>query len=322
MSTVAATAVILGCGLVTGLIAARSLGPAGRGELAAIVVWTNVLLYAGTIGLPEAVAYFAAADRSARIRIWTTGQAGALVLGAVVTVLGWWIIRIVMFASPERADAMCWFLVFFAVPCLGSLCAGSWLQGSGFVHRFNISRSSVHVVNAAGMAALAAAAHTGRILAAALRSVRGGCWPVCDRSVGQLFARQPRAIGAPARYGLRKQGAEGPTRQPFGASSTSMFPLPQPWSVRVAALRPSVDGYCGSHRSWRREWSTHHEEPRAKQRHGTAACSGRPRLRSGGRQPSISCAASAALAAAVTLPLARACDNRAEQNLINRRIRA
>ena len=210
VSTVAATAVILGCGLVTGLIAARSLGPAGRGELAAITVWTNVLLYAGTLGLPEAVAYFAAADRSARTRIWATGQAGALVLGVVVTVLGWWIIRIVMFASPERADAMCWFLVFFAVPCLGSLCAGSWLQGSGFVHRFNISRSSVHVVNAAGMAALAVFGATRvEYFAAALLVGNAVGWLVGAAlgPLGQLFASPPsRELAARMlRYGLRVQ---------------------------------------------------------------------------------------------------------------------
>src|SRR5919109_1377412 len=91
-STIVSTAIILGCGLVTGLIAARSLGPSGRGELAAITVWANVLLYAGTLGLPEAVAYFAAANPVGRMRIWTTGQAGAAVLALVVTLLGWWIV--------------------------------------------------------------------------------------------------------------------------------------------------------------------------------------------------------------------------------------
>ena len=156
ISTVTATAVILGCGLITGLLAARSLGPAGRGELAAITVWANVLLYAGTLGLPEAVAFFAAADRGTRVRIWTTGQAGALVLGVAVTILGWWIIGVMMAGAPARISAVRWFLLWFGVPCFGSLCAGSWLQGAGFVHRFNVSRSSVHVVNAVGMALLVA----------------------------------------------------------------------------------------------------------------------------------------------------------------------
>jgi O-antigen/teichoic acid export membrane protein len=156
ISTVTATAVILGCGLITGLLAARSLGPAGRGDLAAITVWANVLLYAGTLGLPEAVAFFAAADRGRRVRIWTTGQAGALVLGVAVTILGSWIIGVMMAGAPARISAVRWFLLWFGVPCFASLCAGSWLQGAGFVHRFNVSRSSVHVVNAVGMALLVA----------------------------------------------------------------------------------------------------------------------------------------------------------------------
>jgi O-antigen/teichoic acid export membrane protein len=196
--------------LITGLIAARSLGPAGRGELAAIVVWTNVLLYAGTLGLPEAVAYFAAADRGARARIWITGQAGALALGVAVTIIGWWLIGIAMYDSPVRAEATRWFLVFFAVPCLGSLCAGSWLQGAGFVHWFNVSRSSVHVVNAAGMVVLAAFGATRVEYFAAVLLVGNAVGWLVGAALGlraQAFARRPsRDLAARMlQYGIRVQ---------------------------------------------------------------------------------------------------------------------
>ena len=154
--TATATAVILGCGIVTGLIAARSLGPAGRGELAAITTWASVLLFAGTFGLPEAVAYFAAADRTSRDRVWATGQAGALVLGLLVAAIGWWAIPAAFGADDAAlAGAIRWYLILFAVPCLGFACAGSWLQGAGSLHAFNVSRSSLHVINAALMIALA-----------------------------------------------------------------------------------------------------------------------------------------------------------------------
>ena len=156
--TATATAVILGCGIFTGLIAARSLGPAGRGELAAITTWASVLLFAGTFGLPEAVAYFAAADRASRDRVWTTGQAGALVLGLLVAAIGWWAIPAAFGADDAAlAGAIRWYLILFAVPCLGFACAGSWLQGAGSLHAFNVSRSSLHVINAALMIALALA---------------------------------------------------------------------------------------------------------------------------------------------------------------------
>lgn len=155
LGTATATAVILGCGVVTGVIAARSLGPGGRGDLATITVWTGTLLYAGTIGLPEAIAYFSAAHPDARTRIWTTGQAAAAVLGALVTVVGWWCLPLILPADRGAlAQWLRWYLVLFATPCLLSLCACAWLQGAGRLRAFNVCRTAVHVANAAGMGIL------------------------------------------------------------------------------------------------------------------------------------------------------------------------
>jgi len=63
-SGVAATAqtllvntLILGVGAATGVITARVLGPSGRGEQAAMLVWPQFLAYALTLGLPDAVVY-------------------------------------------------------------------------------------------------------------------------------------------------------------------------------------------------------------------------------------------------------------------------
>src|SRR5688572_19953845 len=111
VTTAAATAVILGCGIVSGLIVARSLGPTGRGELATITVWASVLLYAGTLGLPEAVAYFSAAGGPARERVWTTGQIASAFLGVLITAVGWWLIPM-MFSAREDApvQAIRWYL--------------------------------------------------------------------------------------------------------------------------------------------------------------------------------------------------------------------
>src|SRR5687767_11885837 len=129
VTTAAATAVILGFGIVSGLIAARSLGPTGRGELATITVWASVLLYAGTLGLPEAVAYFSAARGSERERVWTTGQLAALVLGLVITVAGWWLIPVIFWGrNAALVQAIQWYLLLFAVPGCASLCASAWLQ--------------------------------------------------------------------------------------------------------------------------------------------------------------------------------------------------
>ena len=155
LGTTAATVVIMACNVVTGLIAARSLGPTGRGELTTITVWGATLLYAGTLGLPEAVAYFAATERKSRDLVWATGQTAALVLGLVVTLIGWWLLPTILANhGAELAGSVRWYLVWFAVPCFGSLCASAWLQGTGSLVAFNLSRVSVHAVHAAGMIVL------------------------------------------------------------------------------------------------------------------------------------------------------------------------
>jgi len=158
VTTGAATAMILGCGIVSGLIAARSLGPTGRGELATITVWASVLLYAGTLGLPEAVAYFSAARGSDRERVWTTGQIAALALGLVITVAGWWLIPAIFAGrNATLVQSIRWYLVLFAIPGCASLCASAWLQGAGRLRAYNISRSSIHFINAGGAVVLLAA---------------------------------------------------------------------------------------------------------------------------------------------------------------------
>jgi O-antigen/teichoic acid export membrane protein len=55
-------------GLATGIIAARLLGPQGRGELAAIQTWPSFLATIGMLGIPEALVYFSAreADQAGR----------------------------------------------------------------------------------------------------------------------------------------------------------------------------------------------------------------------------------------------------------------
>src|SRR5262249_41475816 len=47
-------------GLMTGVLSARLLGAAGRGELGAIQTWPNVLATIAILGLPDALVYYCA----------------------------------------------------------------------------------------------------------------------------------------------------------------------------------------------------------------------------------------------------------------------
>lgn len=153
--TAFATGIILVAGMVTGLLAARMLGPGGRGELTASTIWPSTILYAGTFGVTEATAYFTASRRQIADDIFLTSQTIALALGVLITAVGWIILPIALAQhAPVVQQYARTYLLFFAVPCLGSLSACAWLQGAGHVRAFNVIRATVHVSTALTMTAL------------------------------------------------------------------------------------------------------------------------------------------------------------------------
>ena len=211
--TAVTSAVIMGCGVVTGVIAARSLGPSGRGELTALIVWVSTLVYAGTLGIPEAVAYYAAAERTRRARVWATGQATALTLGICVTLLGWGLVPVILGADAPLTESIRWFLPWFAIPCLGSLCATSWLQGASRVRPFSISRATVPVVHALGAVfLLTAGSHSVRQFAIAMLVGVAAGWLVAG-SLGPLKS----ALAAGPSRPLAREMLHYGTRVQFGS---------------------------------------------------------------------------------------------------------
>lgn len=66
---------LLGLNLLTGVVAARLLGPQGRGELAAIQLWPSILAPLALLGLPEASLYHVLRKRRALPDVLATGSA-------------------------------------------------------------------------------------------------------------------------------------------------------------------------------------------------------------------------------------------------------
>src|SRR3954454_18878470 len=78
------TSVAIGAlGLVAGALAARLLGPEGRGELAAIQTWPTCVATIAAVGLPEALVYFNSRNRKE--------TAAYFVSGMLLLLLGSWI---------------------------------------------------------------------------------------------------------------------------------------------------------------------------------------------------------------------------------------
>jgi O-antigen/teichoic acid export membrane protein len=106
-------------GLTTGILAARLLGPQGRGELAAIQMWPSFLAGIAMLGLPEALAYYSAqsANRAGRY----LGSAMALAALACLPFMGAGYIVMPFFLSAQSAEVVVgarWYLLLLPLTAL------------------------------------------------------------------------------------------------------------------------------------------------------------------------------------------------------------
>jgi antigen flippase len=92
-------------------MAARLLGPAGRGELAAIQTWAGFLGVIGTLGLPEAVVLFCSRDPSRGGQYLSTAIAAGLVGCIPMLLVGYTAMPLLLSAQrPEIIHAARWYL--------------------------------------------------------------------------------------------------------------------------------------------------------------------------------------------------------------------
>src|SRR5579884_596164 len=88
LQTLVQSAIVLIVNFGTGVLTARTLGPAGRGELTAVVVWPQLFAWAMLMGLPQALIYNIRTDRSRGIRLIPTALLLGLVGGCVASGAG------------------------------------------------------------------------------------------------------------------------------------------------------------------------------------------------------------------------------------------
>ena len=80
--------VIQGINVLTGMALARSLGPHGRGELAAVLLWPTVLAAIGNLGVIEAITFHAARSTSTAGTLAGSGLAIAIAQSAACVAIG------------------------------------------------------------------------------------------------------------------------------------------------------------------------------------------------------------------------------------------
>jgi len=106
-------------GVLTGALAARLLGPDGRGELAAIQMWPNFLAAIANLGLPEAIVYFSARFTIRSGRYLGSAVALTLLLSAAFMACGYLALPHLLPAqSAEVIHAARWYLLLLVVQAL------------------------------------------------------------------------------------------------------------------------------------------------------------------------------------------------------------
>jgi O-antigen/teichoic acid export membrane protein len=83
---------LLGINFATGVVIARLLGPAGRGQLSALVIWPPLMASLFTFGLPSALLYYARTSERHRTALFTiamllTAAFSVVMIGAGILIL-------------------------------------------------------------------------------------------------------------------------------------------------------------------------------------------------------------------------------------------
>lgn len=131
---------ILFTNLVTGIIVARSLGPAGRGELAAILIVVQTAGWIFSLGSAEAVAYHQARNPTHGSRLIGSWLAIALPLGLLAIPIGEYLLPTLFSAqSQETIDLGRVYLLLVTVVLMGIVFNGILLGDERFL-AYNVMR--------------------------------------------------------------------------------------------------------------------------------------------------------------------------------------
>lgn len=88
VQTLLTSAGILGLNLLTGVITARFLGAAGRGEQEAMAIWSGILAQAFALGLPSSLVYNLKKEPARASQIFSAAFLSAVLAGLLATVVG------------------------------------------------------------------------------------------------------------------------------------------------------------------------------------------------------------------------------------------
>lgn len=133
-------------GMISGVVAARLLGPGGRGQLAAIQTWPTVLAGLAMIGLPDAAAYYSAREPSNAGRYLGSAMTLALIFAVPFMFVGYAVVPLMVHAQgAEILRASRWYLLLIPIYILIGIPRYP-LQGRGDFIPWNAMRIAPNVL--------------------------------------------------------------------------------------------------------------------------------------------------------------------------------
>ena len=149
--------------VVTGVVAARTLGPADRGYLALVILVPAVLHGVGALGLPRAVTYFIANDPAHETSVVRAIRAPAMVQAVVLTALQAGILAVILADEPARVKWAGLAVMPLLAANLADMYGKAILQGERRYAAFNILRNAGLSFYLVGMLLLVAVGKTGLV---------------------------------------------------------------------------------------------------------------------------------------------------------------
>jgi O-antigen/teichoic acid export membrane protein len=145
---------VLGLGIVSSVLAARLLGPEGRGELAAIVLWPTFLVFLFGMGNTQSIVFHTGKRGFEISEIWTSALVMGVVLSACAVVAGLWVIPLALRHYPSEVRRLA-FVFLACVPLIWlSGIPTSLMQGGLEMGHFNRLRLVCPAIYAAGFLVL------------------------------------------------------------------------------------------------------------------------------------------------------------------------
>ena len=153
-STLFAQMVVLGLGTFTGVASARLLGPEGRGELAALILWPSVLVMLFSLGINQAIVFHTGQKRDGVSQVTTAAALIGLAQSLGVVLAGLAVIPLALHRYPPEVRHLAVLFLFSTPFLMLSGYPANLLQGRLDFSSFNLIRTIAPALYALGLAAL------------------------------------------------------------------------------------------------------------------------------------------------------------------------